>query len=399
MQDCLASHIHRELPAPRPPLTADTRVPNACLTASVSVRTMIFSKLMLIAVGAGVVNALPILTVPDAQEDRLVDLDSPTSNEATERDGTADLTPLPDHSWAARASVLTSAPINLLLDCTFRIHFLNPNIENQMSVLIEKITSQQDVFSIGTSCDSLKNAWPIVNQNGEVVGHGTRCPSADQSVDESMVTWITQVERVGACPNTCPVAASPEPAAHSIFPGFRFFQNGYNMLQGVQVHEGEMNEPVFSYTFANKKTMSVIGDAFQYSVPDQMTTPVYDPRCSAGETVSEITSAYSKSSLTSQVSSSSFGLTADNVMGLFSDLEFEIPGDKEGKKEKKYGWAKNINVGYQASNSHESQTNREQAKKSYSKTFLMNAKIRVYHAQYDALVPATFFGSLAGLGR
>ena len=40
---------------------------------------MIFSKLMLIAVGAGVVNALPILTVPDAQEDRLVDLDSPAS--------------------------------------------------------------------------------------------------------------------------------------------------------------------------------------------------------------------------------------------------------------------------------------------------------------------------------
>ena len=31
------SHIHRELPAPRPPLTADTRVPNACLTATVSV--------------------------------------------------------------------------------------------------------------------------------------------------------------------------------------------------------------------------------------------------------------------------------------------------------------------------------------------------------------------------
>ena len=60
-------------------LTADTRVPNACLTASVSVRTMISSKLMLIAVGAGVVNALPVLTVPDAQEDRLVDLDSPAS--------------------------------------------------------------------------------------------------------------------------------------------------------------------------------------------------------------------------------------------------------------------------------------------------------------------------------
>jgi len=38
---------------------------------------MISSKLMLIAVGAGVVNALPVLTVPDAQEDRLVDLDSP----------------------------------------------------------------------------------------------------------------------------------------------------------------------------------------------------------------------------------------------------------------------------------------------------------------------------------
>ena len=75
---------------------------------------MIFSKLMLIAVGAGVVNALPILTVPDAEEDRLVDLDSPMPNEATERDGTADLTPLPDNSWVARASVLTSAPINLL---------------------------------------------------------------------------------------------------------------------------------------------------------------------------------------------------------------------------------------------------------------------------------------------
>ncbi|EOD34555.1 hypothetical protein EMIHUDRAFT_228535 [Emiliania huxleyi CCMP1516] len=40
---------------------------------------MIFSKLMLLAVGAGVVNALPILTVPDAQEDGLVDLDSPAS--------------------------------------------------------------------------------------------------------------------------------------------------------------------------------------------------------------------------------------------------------------------------------------------------------------------------------
>ena len=40
---------------------------------------MIFSKLMLIAVGACVVNALPIVTVPDAQEDRLVDLDSPGS--------------------------------------------------------------------------------------------------------------------------------------------------------------------------------------------------------------------------------------------------------------------------------------------------------------------------------
>mmetsp|Transcript_16509 Transcript_16509/g.47608 ORF Transcript_16509/g.47608 Transcript_16509/m.47608 type:complete len:380 (-) Transcript_16509:271-1410(-) len=38
---------------------------------------MIFSKLMLITVGAGVVNALPILT--DAQEERLVDLDSTDS--------------------------------------------------------------------------------------------------------------------------------------------------------------------------------------------------------------------------------------------------------------------------------------------------------------------------------
>ena len=36
----------------------------------------VFSKLMLIAVGAGVANALPII-VPDGQENRVVDLDSP----------------------------------------------------------------------------------------------------------------------------------------------------------------------------------------------------------------------------------------------------------------------------------------------------------------------------------
>ena len=35
----------------------------------------VFSKLMLIAVGAGVANALPII-VPDGQENRVVDLDS-----------------------------------------------------------------------------------------------------------------------------------------------------------------------------------------------------------------------------------------------------------------------------------------------------------------------------------
>ena len=77
----VADHTHKEpctkiaTPATDRRHARSQRVPHA----SVSVRTMISSKLMLIAVGAGVVNALPVLTVPDAQEDRLVDLDSPAS--------------------------------------------------------------------------------------------------------------------------------------------------------------------------------------------------------------------------------------------------------------------------------------------------------------------------------